>query len=499
MRTHPAPLRTAVLHGLAWNLGYQVFASLIQFGAMLVVVRIISPMDYGHWVVTLGILQLLNAVNIANFISHALQLPAGQEPDWTLHWHVGNVVQCALFLVCTGVATVLWRLSGYREVSVLLLIASIGLLFNTSAHLRMAMLQRELEFRRLRTLTAISSLISAGAIVLGAMAGLGARALVLGGNVLVSIPLTVDLLLVCRWRPRGTWLAWPELRRYRESLIFGTTRVGSLALSSSRGALTAVLLPATLGYGAIGLMNRAESLFAMSAGRIVTLLSETVYPVLPQLTLDRPRFARTVRGYSLLVLTLSLAGVGFFAACGADVSRVLYGMKWIAADPLLLPGALVGLAVSLNTLGSQVLLAQGRLKDAFILAVLPQAFVAPAFVGATLLDWSIGAFYWSMSAGLLLAGLGGLFVTRQWMGPGAWPTLLAGPAIAAAIASTIAVLVGHLTDGMTAGTRAGLAALAFALAWFVALRIMFRDTLDEMLAFAPKGAQLRRLLGTERT
>lgn len=483
------------MRGLAWNAGYQVFASLIQFVAMLVVVRIIPPEEYGHWVVTLGILQLLNVVNVATFAAHALQLPPGEEPDWTLHWHVGNVVQIGLFLACAATASWLQRDATYGGVSALLYIAGVGLLFNTPAQLRMVMLQRTLDFQRMRTITAIASLLAAAVIILGALAGLGARALVLGGNVVVSMPLAVDLLLVERWRPEGRWLAWPDLRRYRESLVFGTTRIGTGVLASTRGALTALLLPSSLGFAAIGLMNRAESLFAMSVGRAITLISETVYPVLPQLASDESRFARAVRAYALLLLTLSLAGVGLFASSGADVSRVLYGLKWVAADPLLLPGAAVGLAAAVSTLANQVLLAQGRLKAVLALGLLPQLCIVPAFIGAAAFDWSIDLFYWSTAAGLLVGAVLGLFFVRQQLAM-AWSEVWIAPPVAAAGGWAAAALVGGLAAPQSPGTRTCLEVFVYASIWLLTLRWLFRGTLDEMLALAPGGWRLRKLLRT---
>jgi O-antigen/teichoic acid export membrane protein len=483
------------MRGLAWNAGYQVFASLVQFAAMLVVVRIIPPEEYGHWVVALGILQLLNAVNVATFMSHALQLPTGEEPDWTLHWHVGNLVQIGLFLACTVTAYWVRHDATYGGVSTLLYIAGVGLLFNTPAQLRMVMLQRGLDFRRMRTMTALSSLLAAAVIVLGALAGLGARALVLGGNVVVSVPLAVDLLVVERWHPKGPWLSWPDLRRYRDSLVFGTTRIGAGILASTRGALTAFLLPSSLGFAAIGLMNRAESLFAMSIGRAVTLISETVYPVLPQLALDESRFARAVRAYALLLLTLSLAGVGLFASSGADLSRVLYGLKWVAADPLLLPGAAIGLAAAVNTLASQVLLAQARLKQVLAVGLLPQLCVVPAFIGAAALDWGVGLFYWSAAAGLLLSAVLGLYLVRRQLAL-AWSGVWIAPAVAAAGGWAAAALVGRVAEQQASGVRAGLEALVFALIWLLTLRTLFRGTLDEMLALAPGGSRMRQLLRT---
>jgi O-antigen/teichoic acid export membrane protein len=483
------------MRGLAWNAGYQIFAALVQFGAMLVVVRIIPPEEYGHWVVALGILQLLNAVNVATFMAHALQLPTGEEPDWTLHWQVGNLVQFGLFVACTATAVWVRRAGMYEGVSVLLHIASVGLLFNTPAQLRMVMLQRRLDFRRMRTMTAVSSLLAAAVIVLGAMAGLGARALVLGGNVVVSIPLTIDLLVVERWRPMGKWLAWPDLRRYRASIVFGTTRIGTGVLASTRGALTAFLLPSTLGFAAIGLMNRAESLFAMSVGRAITLISETVYPVLPQLASDEARFARAVRAYSLLLLTLSLAGLGLFAACGPELSRVLYGLKWVAADPFLVPGAAIGLAAAVGTLASQVLLARGQLKQVLALGLLPQLCVVPAFIGAAAFDWDPGLFFWSTAAGLLLSAVLGLYFVRRRLAL-AWSGVWVAPAVAAAGGWAAAALVGTLTEHQSPGMRAAIGAFTFSLTWLLTLRFLFRSTLDEMLALAPGGSWLRQLLRT---
>jgi O-antigen/teichoic acid export membrane protein len=480
------------MRGLAWNAGYQVFASLVQFAAMLFVVRIIPPEEYGHWVVALGLLQLLNAVNVATFVAHALQQPTGEEPDWTLHWQFGNLLQLGLFLICTATAFGLRHDPMYGGVSALLYIAGVGLLFNTPAQLRMVMLQRRLDFRRMRTLTAIASLLAAAVIVVGAAAGLGARALMLGGNVVVSLPLTLDLLVVERWRPHGKWFAWPDLRRYRESLVFGTTRIGTAVLASTRGALTSLLLPSSLGFAAIGLMNRAESLFAMSAGRTITIVSETVYPVLPQLAADEARFARAVRAYVLLVLTLSFAGVGLFAACGADLSRILYGLKWVEADPLLLPGAAIGSATAVSALASQLMLAKGRLKRVLALGTLPQLCLLPAFIGVAAFDWGVEPFYWSVAVGLALGAALALYLVRQQLA--AWSGVWMAPAVAAAGGWVTATLVGRLTEEQSPEWRAVIAVCTFVLIWLLTLGSLFRGALDEMLAFTPGASRLQRLL-----
>jgi O-antigen/teichoic acid export membrane protein len=487
-------LRATVLRGVAWNAGYQAVASVIQFAAMLVVVRIVPPEEYGLWAVSIGILQLLNTVNIASFVSQALQLRHGDEPDWTLHWHVGNVLQAGLCVLCAGIGAALHTNEAYQGVSILLYIASVGLLMNTPAQIRVVMLQRRLAFRRMRTIAMVSSIVSASAIVLGAMAGYGARAIVFGGNVLVSLPLLVDLLVVERWRPTGRWFAWPDLCRYRGSLAFGANRAVAALLASSRGALNAAVLPSTLGFGAIGLMNRAEGLFSMSAGRILGLVSETVYPILPQIASEEPRFERVVRGYSLLMSALALAAFALFASSGPDLSRVLYGAKWAAADALLLPGSLIGLGATLATVAGQILLARGRLREVVILELVPRLCVAPAFVGVLAFGWDVVAFHWSVAIPLVLAGLVGIILTSPDFPGRSLPAALAAPAIAACVAWCGATLAGRAAVGASPLFRCSVQIPVFASIWLLTFRGAFPEVLSQILALVPGGAWAARIV-----
>ena len=51
MATTDAPIpsdKSIILKGIVWTTGYRVFATLAQFGAMLVLVRIIPPEEYGR-------------------------------------------------------------------------------------------------------------------------------------------------------------------------------------------------------------------------------------------------------------------------------------------------------------------------------------------------------------------------------------------------------------------------------------------------------------------
>jgi O-antigen/teichoic acid export membrane protein len=490
-----ANIRSSLLHAVAWHAGYQAFASLLQFGAMLAMARLVLPHEFGQWAVAVGILQVFTAFSVVVFLSHALQLPEGDEPDWTLHWHAGNLIQFVLFVVCNGVALYLEANGHYEGIAPLLHIASVGLLLNTAAQLRMTMLQRRLDFRRLRMIAALSSLFSTAFILVGALEGLGARAMVLGGNVLVTLPFAADLLLIEGWRPQGAWLAWPKFRRYRESLAFGGNRALAGLLASSRGALNAIALPATLGLGVIGLMNRAESLFTMSAGRALGLASDAVYPILPQIATDEARFVRVARKYVLLICSMALAAFGFFAVYARDVSRVLYGHKWTSADSFLLPGSLLGLAGIVATAGNQVLLARGQMRTVLLLELAPRILLLPAFAGVVFGGWSSVPFLWSIALSTMLCAVASLVAADRELRGSALARSLGGPVIATAGACLGTIVANSALHPSGHGLRLLVGTLVFCSAWLSILRIARPDILVEMLAAVPGSAHLERAIG----
>jgi len=104
--------------GITWNTGYQFFEVGLTFGAMLVLVRIIPPVEYGRFGAVLGLLMLLNSFGFGGFVAQAMQLTDGREPDWSLHWSAGLGVTMTLrgFFPAT-VAGVLSRVPGGERVS----------------------------------------------------------------------------------------------------------------------------------------------------------------------------------------------------------------------------------------------------------------------------------------------------------------------------------------------------------------------------------------------
>ena len=96
MRPTPRTHRRAVLtRGVAWGASAEVAQITIGFAGMLALARIMPPGEYGKAGAAAGILFLLSAFNASGMLVHTVQMPEGEEPNWSRHWHAAMVLQGA--------------------------------------------------------------------------------------------------------------------------------------------------------------------------------------------------------------------------------------------------------------------------------------------------------------------------------------------------------------------------------------------------------------------
>jgi PST family polysaccharide transporter len=478
-----------VLRGVAWTTVYRVVEALASFAAMLVLVRVIAPEEYGRAGAVVGVVTLLNAFSCSLFMAAALQLPDDIEPDWTLHWSAGFYIQLAVSAACQLVAGVCWLYPGYRQIAPLIHLAGIGVLLDWPNWLGGVMLRRAMNFRRLEILNGVGTFVSLGVTLALAVAGGGAYAIVLGGNVARALPFGADLLIVRRWRPAPGWWRWPDWKTYRPALRFGFQQSGSALLHGARGALEAAVLPGLVGYGAIGLFNRAQALFATTVGRVVSILVETVYPLMPRYAANLKAYPRQATLFVQVVCLCAVPGAVYVGLEGASLSRLLYGERWIAADPLILPCALIGLGQVLLLTASGVVLAANRLKTCFLLDLTAGALSA-AVIGVAWRAGGLHAYAWAAAGGHLLAAAAALGAAAPLLATRWARTSLLPPVVSSAVGVILVVALEPLWAPYPPLARLAASGTVFGLGFTLVVRGFFPASLTAVLSRVPGGQRV---------
>jgi PST family polysaccharide transporter len=489
----PIETRTLITRGLVWNSAFQIFLVGISFVSMLVLVRFVSPAEYGRAAAVTGILALINCLNCGAFIAQALQLPAGETPDWSAHWRAGFCIQTLLCLACNAVAGAAWLFPAYRPMAPVLHVASIGLLIDVPSQVANIRLRRAMNFRTLRIVHAFAAIVTVVSSIALALSGAGAYALIISSNVLHGLPFGFYLLAVERWRPSQNWWSWPDWRAYRPSLRFGAQQTGSAMLAAARGMLETMVIPPLLGYEALGLLNRAQVLFTTTIGRATSLVIETVYPMLPQSASDRAQFARHASLLIQTMLLLSIPGAVFVGIEGPQLSRLLYGAKWIAADPLIWPGTIFAWGVATVLVFTAVIQAQNRLRKAFLSSVIAAALCLPAIIVA-LSGGGLWHYAWALAIGQTAAAIGVMVLASKSLVADWLRRVVLPPLLSVALGAAGLFSLRYGTNHLALHGRLAAEATVFGLVALLTMRIGYPNQLREVISRLPGHSHLAKAL-----
>lgn len=475
---------------LLWGGGFHFIRDVAQFGVMLMMVRLLTPEDYGSAALAQSIVGLISVISFNSLVLHALQLRDPAEIDWQAHFSAATVVNAALFGLTLLLAWALAATERYGDAALPLAGLAVTFLIEIPGTLRHRMLETQHEWIRLRLLLIIGTLLGLGIGLTIALLGGGVWGLVVQPP-LFGLPAAIDLFWHGRWRPNWTW-SWS---RYRDTLRFGITRMGSAAMTRGRQTVENTVLTNSYDFGGLGVFTRSIGLATLIAGRIGTLTMGALYAVVTRNEPGSSHFQR-IAGLTLQgVSWTTIPAAAFLGFSAEDMVALLYGSQWAAVAPLL-PLAVAGVALTgMSATLSSLLLANHQVKLGLVIDLIAAAFA----IGLALWLVPIGVMvYLAALAGhallVLLITITALVSTDGIARESLVPAFL--PAFAAtgcALASIVTLRFLGIESDWPA-LRIGLEAGVFCLVYLVVLRVAFAGALRALLQVAPGGARLMRVV-----
>jgi len=398
--TSPRDLDQQLAFGVAWVGGLRLAMQLISWSSTLIVVRLISPHDYG--VAGMAAVYVTFAAIFVDFgISGAVVvLPELTDEDMS---HLHSLALMLGALGCVLSLALAWPLGiFFREPllpPVVAVLSSVLLLTGLRTVPR-AVMQRRLEFRNTAMLEAAKSAAQTVVVLIGAVIGLRYWALI-ASTVAGSLLATILALHFCRI-PIGR-LAIRRLEqsfRYARNILIGGLAWKAYSLSDF------IVVGRTRGSQALGHYALAWNVTAIPGEKLTNLLSSVSSSFFASLRHDTAAMRRyfLVLSEGIALLTFApLAGIAFVAS---DAVLVLWGEQWSAA--ILPMRLLAGYAMlqSLTPLLTHVLHATGQVAATRRNSVLLLAVLVPAFyVTAVTLGISAVAMCWLVLYPLVMGKL----------------------------------------------------------------------------------------------
>jgi teichuronic acid exporter len=333
-------LRDQVLHGLRWTAGARFGGQLVTWAITIVVMRLLSPADYGLLNMAaafVGLFALFSEFGLASAIVREREID-----EATLRKVLGFVivVHGALAGLLAATSPLVARFFGERRL--VPVTCALALQFPLSAFMVVpdALLERRMQFKK-RSLLSLSASLANSFVTLGlAWSGAGVWALVWGNLVGVAwLTLATNSFSRAPLLPSFSFSGASRFLAFGGRITLG--RLLYFAHSQADSFIGGKLLGATpLGYYAV-----AKHLGTLTVQRASAILNQVSYPAFASIQ-DRPdlvayNFLKAVRLLCFVTMPVQWG----IAAVAPEVVAVFLGDRWTAVG---VPLAILAMAVPLQ-------------------------------------------------------------------------------------------------------------------------------------------------------
>lgn len=352
-----APSRAAATWGLAYTLSRSIVARLLSLVTFVVLSRLLTPEDYGLVALAQVFVVLCSMLAASGYAQTLVQRPEVDQLDLDTVFWVALVFSTVLASAVALAAPHIAALFDEPDLSPVLQVLSLTLIFIGLGATHQAVLQRRLDFRATAKAGVVSNLVATAVGIGFAFAGFGVWALVVQ-TVLAWAVMAFMFSRASSYRPsmqfasERFWPVFTESRRY----------LGTALLTFSNQRVADIMIGAALGATLLGIYTVAFRMLAVLIEILSMTLRRVAFPIFSRLQGDDERL---VRGYSSamrMALTLSVPAFALSMIAAPEVIRIAFGPKWVAAIPIMQVLCLFGACYCVQQLNVAVLQAVGQVK-----------------------------------------------------------------------------------------------------------------------------------------
>ncbi|MCZ8295399.1 MAG: lipopolysaccharide biosynthesis protein [Rhodobacteraceae bacterium] len=466
----PAPeFRDQVRSAVIWRSGTQIFSQLVAWASTFLVIRILSPSDYGLYAMTGVVMVLLGLFNGYSFANAVIQdRTAGREQLRQL-FGLLIVINGGLAALQVATAPLVAAYFGQPMVTDLLRAQALIYLTNPFLSLGYAVLSRQMDFRKQAQVNMASAMLGALTALAGALAGLGVWTLVVA-------PLVTFTSRAFGMAALARAFMWPsfDFRAARTIANYGGVVMLGQIFWFLQTQADIMVAGRALTAGELGYYTTALFLAQLFVNKVVPPLNEVAFSAYARIQDDPAAIANGFLASVRVVMLLAIPFCFGLAAVSEPAIATMLGPKWLPAAPLVTLLALAMPFMTLHVMFAPATNAIGRPGIATRSAILGALIMPAAFLTGVLADEARGiALAWLLGYPLLTAitahwSLPIIGATKRQLLAALWPPVLAGGVMIGAV-SAADMVAGSLGQAVrlvlltaTGGVTYGLVMLLFA-------------------------------------
>lgn len=432
-------MNTKVRGALVWSFAERYASLIVNLASTMALARLLTPQEIGVFSVCAAfvtVATVLRDFGISEYLIQEKELTvekmrAAYAGAIAIGWGVGLVAMLARHPLAVYL----------KEPAVVDVIGILALNFAILpfASPAFALLNRNMEFRRIFIIQFSSSMVHAGTGVLLAMNGFGFRSLAWASVANTSF----QALLLLFMRPPGTLLL-PGLSGLKYVFGYGSFFVLSRLLETFTRNAHEFIIARSFGLTAVGLFSRALGLLEMFYSNVTSAVLRVATPVFADQHRQGADLPALYAQSTALMTAIAWPFFGYVALMAGDIMRLLLGPQWDAAGPICTLLALAIMPTYLYSFGPNLLNATGNVSKRLRINLIYSPVHLVVLLIASRFSLEALAASWVVSHLVAL----GLYVQTMRSLFGATLSSLLGPSLRSAVVAAGSIVPQALVAGL---------------------------------------------------
>lgn len=353
-------LKGATISSLFWKVFEKGGRAVVELVVQIVMARILVPEEFGALAIMLVFVNVGNVIVQSGLNTALVQAEEIDEIDLSTVFWLSFGASAALFAAMFAVAPVIAAFYAMPRIVWPLRILGFLLLVTSFNSVQVAIVQRELQLRKVFN-AAIAAVLLSGAVgIVVALAGVGLWALVMQ-QIVYQVVNCVVLGLQVKWFP---CLAF-DGEKARKHFGYGCKLLVSGLLDQGYQSLSDLIIGKQFSATSLGLVSQGkkypQAVGSMLDGAIQPVMLSAVSRMQSDVVLVKRLVRRALKTSTFLIVP----SMALFAVCAEPIVRLLLGERWLPCVPFLQMYCIVYMLLPIHTTNLQALNGMGR-SDLFL-------------------------------------------------------------------------------------------------------------------------------------
>jgi len=368
-------LKQKTISGVVWSFAEALFLKGLSFITMIFLARWLGPIDFGLMGMIAVFIGIGTSLVDSGMSSSLIRTKNADDSDFTTVFYMNMAISLLVYALMFYAAPYISTFYGQVVLIDIIRIYCLVFIISAFSAVQMAILNKEMRFKRIM-------LLNAPSIIIGVSVGLFLGYNNYGVWSIVTMYMTTQIILSLLLWITGSWK--PSLNFSREKLKFHYNFGYKIMLSglldvvfrNSYNIVIGKFFPVqTLGY-----FERAKRFNEYPSLTITTIVSKVTYPMLAQLQDDTPKMSKVFRSLLQIAFFIIAPLMLGLAAMAEPLFNLILGREWLAAVPYFQILSLAAMLFPIHAFNVNVLKVYGRSDLFLFLDVIKKSFLVLALI-----------------------------------------------------------------------------------------------------------------------